>query len=203
MFALKYFLEVTGLALISSAVGLAGLDLYRQKALVRGAQAARLLGVGLVLLLAGLSFQLVSAGMAGVRVSQLSGTMPGTLYPGTHVILPLIQSVDLYSIRDTVYQTTVAADPKRPSETLRAQTREGLVVGLAVAVRYRLDPQKLSHIHSNLPQPVETELVPPVVASVFREIAPNYMTRELFASKRRRCAWPRQARLPKSSPRTA
>jgi len=45
------------------------------------------------------------------------------------------------------------------------QTREGLPVGLAVAVRYRIDPQRLAYVHDNFPQPVDRELVPPVVAS--------------------------------------
>jgi len=36
----------------------------------------------------------------------------------------------------------------------------------------------------NLPQPVETEIVPPVVASAWRELAPNYTVREIFSSKR-------------------
>ena len=51
-------------------------------------------------------------------------------------------------------------------------------------MRFRVDPQRLSFIHANLPQPVEKELVPPVVASAFREIAPNYLVRELFATHR-------------------
>ena len=37
---------------------------------------------------------------------------------------------------------------------------------------------------TNLPQPVEAELVDPSVAGVFREIAPRYLVREIFATKR-------------------
>ena len=33
--------------------------------------------------------------MAGVRVSQISGTLAGTLYPGFHLIVPLVQSLQL------------------------------------------------------------------------------------------------------------
>jgi hypothetical protein len=61
------------------------------------------------------------------------------------------------------------------------QTKEGLSVGLAVTVRYRIDARRLDFIQSNLPQPVEKELVPPVVASSFREVAPSYLVRDLFA----------------------
>ncbi len=47
-------------------------------------------------------------------------------------------------------------------------------MGLAIAVRYRLDPRRLDYIHANLPQPIEEEIVPPVVAGVFRQVIPNY-----------------------------
>jgi regulator of protease activity HflC (stomatin/prohibitin superfamily) len=58
------------------------------------------------------------------------------------------------------------------------------MLGLAITVRYRLDPKRLDHIQSSLPQPVEKEIVPPVVASAWRELVPNYTVREVFASKR-------------------
>jgi len=78
----------------------------------------------------------------------------------------------------------MTAEPKQKTEALSVQTKEGLPVGLAVAVRYRLEARRLDYIHANLPQPVEEELVPPVVASVFREIVPNYTVREVFSTAR-------------------
>jgi regulator of protease activity HflC (stomatin/prohibitin superfamily) len=64
------------------------------------------------------------------------------------------------------------------------QAKEGLSLDLAITVRYRLDPKRLDYIQSNLPQPVEREIVPAVVASTWRELAPNYTVREVFAVKR-------------------
>jgi hypothetical protein len=95
-----------------------------------------------------------------------------------------MQKVAVYDIRDRIYTTSVAVDAKTKTEVLKVQSREGLPVGLAIAVRYRLDPKRLDYVHSNLPQPVEQELVPPVVAAAFRELVPNYMVREVFSSKR-------------------
>ena len=57
-------------------------------------------------------------------------------------------------------------------------------MGLAITVRYRLDPRKLDYIQSHLPQPVESEIVPPVVASAWREVAPNYTVKEVFSTQR-------------------
>ena len=38
------------------------------------------------------SIVVVPAGMGAIRVSQVSGTLPGTLYPGMHLITPLVDS---------------------------------------------------------------------------------------------------------------
>jgi regulator of protease activity HflC (stomatin/prohibitin superfamily) len=67
---------------------------------------------------------------------------------------------------------------------LEVQSREGLNIGLGVTVRYRLDPSKLASVQAHLPQPADKELVPPVVASAWRELAPQYTVREIFSSKR-------------------
>jgi regulator of protease activity HflC (stomatin/prohibitin superfamily) len=147
-------------------------------------RAAVLLAVpGIILLLAGFSLVVVPSGMAGLRVSQFSGSMPGVLYPGTHMVLPLIQHVETYSMRDHIF-TAGGGDAQKEEGILRVQSKEGLDIGLAVAVRYRLDPNRLVHIHAGLPQPVDSELIPPVVASTFREIIPNYMVREVFSTRR-------------------
>jgi regulator of protease activity HflC (stomatin/prohibitin superfamily) len=123
--------------------------------------------------------------MAGVRVSQTSGTRPGTLYPGVHFVTPLIDSVALYDARDQVLTTsTTKSAGDRKAEPFMVQSKEGLNIGLAITVRYRLDARRLDFIHANLPQPVEKEIVPPVVSSVFRELAPNYTVREVFATRR-------------------
>ena len=57
-------------------------------------------------------------------------------------------------------------------------------MGLAITVRYRLNPNRLDYIQANLPQPVEKEIVPGVVASVWRDLVPNYTVRDVFAARR-------------------
>ena len=193
---LKYLFEIAGLALLAAATAILLQDLYRlyqQSTLILNNQpspepvrprwraAGRITGVALGVLLIGLSIQVVPAGMAGVRISQISGTLPGTLYPGLHLVVPLVQRIELYDIRDQIFLTTVGEKSVQP---LRVQTREGLSVGLAVAVRYRIDPKRLSFVNANLPQPVDKQLVPPVVSTAFREVAANYLVRDLFASRR-------------------
>jgi len=151
---------------------------------IRWAIALKLVALAAVTSLAGKSLVVVPDGNAGVRVSQISGVRAGTLYPGTHLIFPLTERVVLYDVRDRVFSTAPGANPKEKLEVLKVEAREGLSVGLAITVRYRIDPTRLAYVQANLPQPIDQEIVEPVVASTFRDLAPNYIVRDLFSTKR-------------------
>jgi len=151
---------------------------------IRWVIAAKLLALAAVTSLASKSLVVVPDGHAGVRVSQISGVRAGTLYPGTHLIFPLTERVALYDVRDQVFSTAASTAPKEKLEVLNVESREGLSVGLALTVRYRIDPARLAYIQANLPQPIDQEIVEPVVASTFRDLSPNYIVRDLFSIKR-------------------
>jgi regulator of protease activity HflC (stomatin/prohibitin superfamily) len=183
MLLLKYLFLISAVAMFAAAAAIPIQD-FRRSAELRWRAAAKLAVLAWLPLLAGLAIVIVPSGKAGVAISQLSGVEPGTLYPGVHGVFPLVEHVELYDTRDRVFTTATTSAPKEKTEALRVQTKEGLPVGLAVAVRYRLDPRRLDYIQANLPQPVGEELVAPVVASVFREIVPNYTVREVFSTAR-------------------
>jgi regulator of protease activity HflC (stomatin/prohibitin superfamily) len=205
MLVLKYLLMILGVGIFGSAAALVIYDIYlsaqllrllrREKASeaggagrpsrpVRWRLASQLVVVAILPVLLALSIVVIPDGSAGVRISQIWGARPGTLYPGVHIVAPLIDSVVLYDTREQVYTTSATYAPKSGNEVLTVQAREGLNIGLAVSVRYRLDPQRLTYIHANLPQPVGDEVVAPTVATIYRQLAPNYVTREIFATKR-------------------
>jgi regulator of protease activity HflC (stomatin/prohibitin superfamily) len=140
--------------------------------------------IAAVLGLVGTSITVVPDGEAAVRVSQLYGVRPGTLYPGTHLIWPLVERVDLYDTRDRVFQTASGIVNKEKFELLTVESREGLSVGVGVTVRYRVDASKLDYIQANLPQPLDEQIVEPVATAAFRELAPNYVVRDIFSTKR-------------------
>jgi regulator of protease activity HflC (stomatin/prohibitin superfamily) len=195
MTLLRYLLIFSGIALLVGAISILVWDLYQifkwkknssgeLQPGMRWYTSRQLATLCVLPLLAGLSIAVVPSGWAGVRVNQFLGTRPGTLYPGVHLILPVIEQVELYSTRDSLFTTSAKDDPKKNQEALHVQTREGLAVGMAVVVRYRLDPSRLAYIQSNLPQPIEEEMITPAIVSTFRELAPNYLVRELFSTKR-------------------
>jgi regulator of protease activity HflC (stomatin/prohibitin superfamily) len=210
MLALKYLLMILGVGLFGSAGALVAYDVFLATQLrrllggsgggdaaaeagplagrlfrpVRARLALQLAAAGALAILITETIVVIPDGAAGVRVSQISGARPGTLYPGVHLITPLVDSVAIYDTREQVYTTLASENPKLKGDVLNVQAREGLNIGLAVSVRYRLDPKRLDSIHTNLPQAVGEQVVAPVVSTIYRQLAPNYMTREIFAAKR-------------------
>jgi regulator of protease activity HflC (stomatin/prohibitin superfamily) len=208
MLALKLLLNVAGALMLAMAVAIPGYGLYRRIRRMRVKRASpdaelevqteqepvdwrRAIwfaagGCGPLLLAA--SIVVVSSGMGGVRISQMSGTLPGTLYPGVHFIAPLVDRVEMFDLRDHLFITGLGAQSPAKGQEQKAgldvQSKEGLNIGMGVTVRYRLDPNKLWSVQARLPQPADKELVPPVVASAWRELAPQYTVREIFSSKR-------------------
>src|SRR5579863_6301294 len=162
MVFLKYLLMWGGIGMIAVAAGILAHDVYLQTRyrlaldegqaapppapLVRwrAALAFALLAWGPILL--SLGIVIVPSGMAGVRVSQTSGTLAGTLYPGAHFVVPLAESVVLFDTRDQLFTTGAlessgngGSAKNTKSEPLNVQAKEGLTLDLSITVRYRLD----------------------------------------------------------------
>jgi regulator of protease activity HflC (stomatin/prohibitin superfamily) len=156
----------------------------RTRRVIRIDSAARLVAIAAVMGLAASSIVVVPDGHGAVRISQISGVRPGTLYAGTHFVTPLIDRIQLYDIRDRVFATSSLENRNVKLPVLTVEAHEGLELGLAVNVRYRIDSRKLDYIQANLPQPIEDEIVEPTVMSAFREVAPDYIVRDVFSTKR-------------------
>jgi regulator of protease activity HflC (stomatin/prohibitin superfamily) len=206
MIFLRYLLLWGGIGMIAAAIGILVRDIYafiqlKQKQSTelgttpvltpqihwRSVAALGLLAV--IPLLVAKGIVVVPSGMGAVRISQTAGTLPGTLYPGAHFVTPLAEGIALFDTRDQLFTTgsveaAKAKGEKFSVEPLGVQAKEGLTVALAITVRYRLDPKHLDYIQANLPQPVEKEIVPAVVASAWRELVPNYTVRDVFATRR-------------------
>ena len=136
MLLLKYLLLFTGAGLLGGAFAIVIYDIYRTRESwraelpatprtpvnIRWRDSGRLALLSIAPLLLGLSIVVVPAGSAGVVVSQISGTEPGSLYPGAHWITPLIESVTLYDTRERVFTTTLGEEKKK-GETLQVQSK--------------------------------------------------------------------------------
>jgi len=207
MLLLKHLLLSVGIAMFAIAAGILSYDAYLLIAwqrrrfnpdpeagapglapAMRWRTSVALVMLAWVPLLVSAGIVIVPSGMAGVRVSQTKGTLAGTLYPGVHFVVPLVERVELFNTRDQLFTTGIGEDaPAKGAakgDALRVQAKEGLTLGLAITVRYQIDPKRLDYIEANLPQPLEREIVPPVVATAWRELVPGYTVREVFSAKR-------------------
>jgi SPFH domain / Band 7 family len=170
MLLLKYLLMWGGIGMIALAAGILAYDFYLEMKYRQGLASAgtgplppvpqvrwrtslalALLSWGPIVL--SLGIVVVPSGMAGVRVSQTSGTLPGALYPGAHFVVPLAESIVLFDTRDQLFTTGAIEDvgsagsgKGTKSQPLNVQAKEGLTLGLSVTVRYRLDPKRLDYI---------------------------------------------------------
>src|SRR5262249_13307471 len=131
MVLFKYLLLLVGTGMIGAAVALLSRDLYlisqhRQLMAQTGSSATPapeahwrpVLALGLLAwgpILLAMGIVIVPSGAAGVRVSQTSGTQPGTLYPGAHFVTPLAENVILFDTRDQLFTTGAFEDGKSRS----------------------------------------------------------------------------------------
>jgi regulator of protease activity HflC (stomatin/prohibitin superfamily) len=189
MVFLRYALFTGSTVFFTAAITVLAMDVRRAirsavPLAARWVLASRLALAGCAPLLLALAIVIVPSGSAGVRVSQLSGTLGGTLYPGTHFVMPLVHHVEMYNVRDQVFTTNPSEIPKDQTPVLKVYSKEGLPVGLGISMRYQLDPQRLPYVQNNLPRAVETEIMPPVVANAFRQTISGYLVRDVFSTRR-------------------
>ncbi len=175
MLLLKYLLLSAGIAMFAIAAGILTYDAYlliayRRRRLnldpeagvpvpapglapkVRWRTSVALVMLAWAPLLISAGIVIVPSGMAGVRVSQTKGTLAGTLYPGVHFVVPLVERVELFNTRDQLFTTGISEDSLAkgmakgealPAQALHVQAKEGLTLGLAITVRYQIDPKRL------------------------------------------------------------
>jgi regulator of protease activity HflC (stomatin/prohibitin superfamily) len=138
-----------------------------------------LLGAALLLVLRP-PLQTIAAGEIGVRVNRLTGGV-GIVPEGPAVVLPLLHELRRYTLRDQVYRPTRSATAESAEPF---QTVEGLSVGVAVTVRYALDPDRVGDIAKRLPSDVGHDLIEPVVDGVLHRALSKHTVREVFTDKR-------------------
>jgi regulator of protease activity HflC (stomatin/prohibitin superfamily) len=124
--------------------------------------------------------QVVSSGEIGVRINRLTGGI--TVVPeGPTFMVPVMHELRRYSLRDQVYrpEASATADGAAPFQSV-----EGLSIGVAVTVRYALDPGRVGEVAKRLPANVSQDLIEPVVGGVLHRALAKHTVREIFSDKR-------------------
>src|SRR5450432_2292672 len=122
----------------------------------------------------------VPAGEIGIRTNRLTGGI-GVVPEGPTLMVPLVHELRRYPLRDQVYRPQASASA---TDAAPFQTVEGLSVGVAVTVRYALDPARIGEVAKRLPSNVGSDLIEPVVDGVLHRALSRHTVREIFSDKR-------------------
>jgi regulator of protease activity HflC (stomatin/prohibitin superfamily) len=124
--------------------------------------------------------QNVARGEVGVRLNRLTGEL-SEWRDGGVLVLPGLHELRKFSLRDQTYRPAKMsrADGEAPLQSL-----EGLSLGVDLAVRYALDPEKLRAVSAKLPDNIGSEVVEPAVQGVIYKTFARYTVREIFSTKR-------------------
>lgn len=123
--------------------------------------------------------QSVARGEAAVRINQFTG---GTteVREGALLVIPGLHQLRRFPLRDQI----VRPEGGEGEDVAPFQSVEGLSIGVDIAVRYALDPARLSSLAASLPEDVGGEIVQPAVQGVLYKTLSRYTVREIFSSKR-------------------
>jgi regulator of protease activity HflC (stomatin/prohibitin superfamily) len=122
----------------------------------------------------------VAPGEVGVRINRLTGGV-GVLPPGPALVLPGLQELRRFSLREQVYRPegSATATAKAPFQSV-----EGLSLGVGATVRWAIEPQRVTEVAARLPENIGRDLIEPVVDGVLHRIISRHTVREVFTSKR-------------------
>jgi len=124
--------------------------------------------------------QTVERGELAVRSNQLTGGT-SNFREGSVWVLPGVHDLRRFSLRDQVYRPLQGS---KATGEAPFQSVEGLSIGVDLAVRYALDPAKVSAMARQLPDNLGADVVEPAVQGVIYKTFARYTVREIFAAKR-------------------
>jgi regulator of protease activity HflC (stomatin/prohibitin superfamily) len=122
----------------------------------------------------------VDRGEVAVRINQLTGSS-SEWREGSVLVLPIVHDLRRFSLRDQIYRP---AATDREDGLTSFQSIEGLTLGVDLALRYALDPEKITTLSKDMPEDLGKEIVGPVVQGVIYKVFTRYTVREIFSTKR-------------------
>jgi regulator of protease activity HflC (stomatin/prohibitin superfamily) len=134
-----------------------------------------IVGIVLVLLLAGSPLAVIPAGHVGVK-DFFGRVSPNVLPPGVRLVLPFTRVVKM-SIKT-----------QEVKETAQVPSKEGLIMDLEGSLLYRLDPQKADDIYKTIGKNYQEIAVEPQIRSAIREITASYEAKVLYSAEREKVA---------------
>jgi regulator of protease activity HflC (stomatin/prohibitin superfamily) len=149
-----------------------------------------LAGIGLV---TGLVFSVVSQGILIVEPTQVAvvfNTINGELgtprRPGTHIVVPVLQSATIYPIEQQQY--TMSGLPTEGqvagNDAVRGRTSDGQEIFLDVTVLYGVDPLEANVVHTRWQNRYQNDFVRPTIRGLAREVVSRFRAEDIFGEQR-------------------
>ena len=127
----------------------------------------------------------VPVGSVGVIINRFTGLKPGSIGPGTHFVLPGVETIVVYTSR--LQERTLSKRGEggpNIDESIGGLSKEGLQIGADVTVQFQVRPDQVNALHSEIgPDYIETVIIPQVRAEV-RDIIGQFNAAELISTKR-------------------
>ena len=124
----------------------------------------------------------------GVVVSVLApdGYRKDPLFSGLHFVVPVLETVEKYSIARQNYTMSAATSEgqREGDDSIRVRTKDGQEVFMDSSVIYTINPPNVVNLHITWQKRYSEELVRPLVRGIIRDAASQYGVEEIVSSKR-------------------
>jgi regulator of protease activity HflC (stomatin/prohibitin superfamily) len=124
----------------------------------------------------------------GVVVSVLApdGYRKDPLFSGLHFVVPVLETVEKYSIARQTYTMSAATSEgqREGDDSIRVRTKDGQEVFMDSSVIYAINPPNVVNLHITWQKRYSEELVRPLVRGIIRDAASQYGVEEIVSSKR-------------------
>jgi len=145
---------------------------------------------GVLVAFASQAFVVVPAGNVGVVFNTFGGVQERELGEGFHVVLPFLQQVTLYDVRQQ--EITLA---RETGDQVTARSSEGLEITVDVTILYQVRPEEAATLHQDIgPSYVDVRLRPQVRSQV-RDVISGFAAADLIATQRAEVAAQIEQRL--------
>lgn len=130
-----------------------------------------LIGGFVVLMVFFASVAQVGAGEQGV-VTRFGAIQPVTLEPGLHVVIPLVDTVHIFDVKEQKQQ----ADSNSASRDLQS-------VRTTIALNYHLDPNKVNNLYQEVGRDYRERLIDPAIQESVKAATAQFSAEELITKR--------------------
>lgn len=149
--------------------------------------------LAIVGVVAGIIFSVVSQGILIIQPDEVAvvfNTVNGNLEQprraGTSIVIPVIQQVTIYPIRQQQYtmSDTATEGAIQGQDAVSARTVDGQEVRLDLTVLYGVDPAQANLVHQRWQNRYESDFVRPTARGIVRDVVSRYRAQDIYGEKR-------------------